>query len=251
MGSTIQIAVVEDEPGYRKQLDACLREFARLQNCELTINFFNSGESFLKAMESMRYPVVFLDIYMGGMSGIETAGIVREKDRNCVIVFCTTDKDQMSKAFSLHAFDYIIKPVTQEQITRVMTDAMKMLPDVQKYITLKSEGQNISVLNSDIMTAVTDGHYITVQTKQGKRVTSRLKMSGLLELLDNDERFLIVNRGILVNMDEVASMQKGQCIMSDGTKCPIKSTDSNAIIQSWHDYCFKKLRAQQEFTARK
>ncbi len=75
-------------------------------------------------MESdQNYDILFLDIDMDGMNGIETAKILREKDKNVKIIYVTSYAEYVNYAFAVHAFAYLLKPVSQEQVKAQVQEA--------------------------------------------------------------------------------------------------------------------------------
>ena len=89
------------------------------------IDLYASGEAFLASQS--RYDLIFLDIVMEGMDGIETARQFRARDMDCLIVFLTSSREYVWEAFPMHAFDYLVKPVEQERLDRVLEEAQRAL----------------------------------------------------------------------------------------------------------------------------
>lgn len=87
------------------------------------IDLYASGEAFLASQS--RYDLIFLDIVMEGMNGIETARQFRARDMDCLIVFLTSSREYVWEAFPMHAFDYLVKPVEQERLDRVLEEAQR------------------------------------------------------------------------------------------------------------------------------
>ena len=83
--------------------------------------------------------MVFMDIYMDGMDGVSAAARMRERDKNCLLVFLTSSAEFMPEAFSCHAFEYVTKPFSGERIAAVLRDALKVLPDTARYIEIQSD----------------------------------------------------------------------------------------------------------------
>ena len=90
------------------------------------IDLYASGEAFLASQS--RYDLIFLDIVMEGMDGIETARQFRARDMDCLIVFLTSSREYVWEAFPMHAFDYLVKPVEQERLDRVLEEAQAVYP---------------------------------------------------------------------------------------------------------------------------
>ena len=91
----------------------------------MILSRFTSGEEILDGYRPYQYSVIFLDIYMDGINGIDTAKKIRETDRDALLVFLTTSEDHMMSAWRIHAYEYILKPVKIEQVFLVMDDILE------------------------------------------------------------------------------------------------------------------------------
>ena len=81
------------------------------------------------------YDIIFMDIFMDGMDGVETAEQIRKFDSHVILIFLTSSQDHMKNAFSCHAFDYVEKPVDLEQITNCLLDALKIIPNKDQFFS--------------------------------------------------------------------------------------------------------------------
>lgn len=124
----MRIAVVDDEPIYIDLLKSICNEFEIQRELCLDVFSFSSGKAFLDAFEAGAYQIVFMDILMENMDGIDTARKMREQDKSCFLVFLTSSTDFMPEAFSCHAFDYVVKPFTSQRVFQVISDVQKRLP---------------------------------------------------------------------------------------------------------------------------
>ncbi|NCB33282.1 MAG: response regulator transcription factor [Erysipelotrichia bacterium] len=241
----MSIAIVDDEEQFRLNLEACLDNYLDHQSIQADIDCFRDAESFLTAFEPKKYSIIFMDIYMGRMNGVDAAKKIRETDESCILIFCTTSVDHMPDAFACHAFDYMVKPADQQRVDKIMDDAIRTIPQQQKYLSVNSDGRTFSIFYSDLISITSSGHYLSLMQRNERTIVTRLTMPELLEKLENDSRFLIINRGILVNMDHVTSMSGSNCQMDNGISYPIKVRNSTEITQKWHDYCFEEIRRNQ------
>ena len=109
----MKIAIVDDEPIFLDKMVQICRDFCEEHRIQTDIASFISGESFLGQFEKNKFSIVFMDIYMEEMSGITVALKMRQKDNFCILVFLTSSSEFMPDAFSCHAFEYIVKPISK------------------------------------------------------------------------------------------------------------------------------------------
>ena len=98
----MRIAVVDDNAEDRKELASCLGAYMQKNRLDYTLSEFEDAEDFLRAAEQICFQLVFMDIYMNGMDGIETAKRLRQKNRQCRLVFLTITEDYVRMGYSLN-----------------------------------------------------------------------------------------------------------------------------------------------------
>ena len=118
-----RIAVVDDLERDRAWLAEKLADYMARDRLEYELTAFASGEGFSAALEQgQRFNLVFMDIYMDGITGIEAAQALRARDMDCKLVFLTTSEDFMRQGFSLNSAHYLIKPVKDEDFAQAMAN---------------------------------------------------------------------------------------------------------------------------------
>lgn len=242
----MKICIVDDEQNCIDDLHSLLFWYAKEKNIDVSFYFFNDGDSFLKAYKPEYYDIVFLDIYIGETTGMKLAEAIRKQSENGMIIFCTTSINDMPQAFRFHAFEYIIKPPDFDRIKHIMDDAIAILPKLEKYIDLQSGSESIKLAVSNIMYAVSSGHYLEINLRGGESHSVRTTMAQLKEKLADDERFLSINKGVIVNMDYIKNIADKNCMMNDDTALPIKIREVNNIKQHWQNYSFEQIRKGQK-----
>lgn len=242
----MKIALVDDEKEYLNQMADYCWEFGKQNNLHFEFSGFMDGESFMESFKKGAFSIVFMDIYMEGMDGIETARKLREKDSECILVFLTSSQDFMPDAFSCHAFEYITKPFTKTRVWQVLRDALKVMPPVSRFIEIVSGRKTIPVFLTDILSVVSDGHYLEISLTDGTVLRSRMTAGELLRLTNHDPRFLSVNKGIILNADYIREIENNCCTLENGAKFPIRVRRRLQIEQEVRDYHFEKIRSAQK-----
>lgn len=239
----LKIALVDDEQIHLDEMARICRQFGEENRLEIEITGFSDGESFLRSDDE--YSVVFMDIYMNDSDGILTAKRLRERDSGCILIFLTSSAEHMPDAFSCHAFEYIVKPFSPHRVKEVLRDAMKIIPIPSKFVELYSDRKTFRTTLDDIVSAVTDAHYLDIELVNGTSLRCRMTMSQFVELTNRDERFILVNKGITVNAEYITDFENNCCILENGTRFPIRVRDRLKIEQMVRDYNFDKIRSRQ------
>ena len=110
----MKIAIVDDNEDDRKRLQEEITKICdNKSRKDFEITEFFSGEDFINLIvknENKKYfDIVFLDIYMNGITGIETAKKLRETDNQSKIIFITTSNEFASESYEVKAYEYLIK----------------------------------------------------------------------------------------------------------------------------------------------
>lgn len=239
----LKIALVDDEKIYNDEMSVICREFAAENRLNIEIAEYCDGDSFLNSKEN--HSIVFMDIYMNGMDGILTAQKLRERGNGCLLVFMTSSGEHMPDAFSCHAFEYIVKPFSPQRVKEVLRDAVKLLPSAEEYAEFYCDKKTVHAALSEIVSAVTDAHYLDVTLLDGTLLRCRMTMGEFTE--QTDERFIFINRGIIVNADYITDFEDNCCILENGTRLPIRVRDRLKIEQAVRDYNFDKIRKKQRY----
>lgn len=245
----MRLAFVDDEKEYTMEMEKLCREFGVQNHCGIETVSFTDAAAFLDAFHEGSFDLVFLDIYMGGMDGVSAAAKMRERDKNCLLVFLTSSAEFMPEAFSCHAFEYVTKPFSKERISAVLWDALKVLPDTARYIEIQSDRRTVPVLLGSIAYAVTDAHYLEIGLTDGAALRCRMTLAALLSQIGEDARFITINKGIVVNADRILTFEDNCCILENGMQFPVRVRDFLKIEQTVRDYHFKKIHERQSLSA--
>lgn len=228
----MNIALIDDDSAQLNRIHEICRQFAEKTQLLLDCDCFDSGEAFIKALKTKQYGIALMDIFINGKNGVETSKVLRTIDRSCILIFVTSSTDFMPDAFNCHAYEYIIKPYTAERVLEVLSEAVKSLPVQDKYIELVSERRTVRLPLGDIVSAVTDAHYINVWLADDRCIKCRLTAARFLELSGNDERFIPINKGIIVNADYIENVEDNCCVLTNDFRYPIRVRKRAEIIKA-------------------
>ena len=236
----MKIALVDDEQKSLDEIKQLCSSFEENTGYPVKTFLFDSGEEFLAAFQAGCFDLVFMDIYMENMNGVSAALEMRRQDSGCLLVFLTSSMEFMPDAFSCHAFEYIVKPFSEERVAKVLEDAMSILLPYPKYMEINSNRRIIPVFYRDIISAVTDGHYLDISLTDESILRSRLTMSEFICKTHHDPRFILINKGILINADHVLDFENNCCLLENGKRLPIRVRGHVKIKQLVKNYRFFK-----------
>ena len=167
---------------------------------------------------------------------------LRARDMDCLIVFLTSSREYVWEAFPMHAFDYLVKPVEQERLDRVLEEAQRALARQERMLSLKVGRQRITVPVSSLRHANARDHFVFVTLTDGRELKCYMTFGEMLAMLGGEPRFLVCNRGVLINMDQVRSFD-GECFtMNGGQRFAVRLSEKTQIGRSFYQYTFRKTR---------
>ncbi len=235
------IAIVEDNKQMQTELAEKLHQWESLHHFSLDLCVFNSGSEFLESIDTKRYQLVFMDIYLDNESGIDTALQYRQSDIHSILVFLTSSENHMKQAFACRAFDYLLKPVTEQALFHMLDEVMRTLAPGDHTLSVLVGDITYPVHFSDIRFVTAQRNYCLVQTSEA--LMPRTAFGLLSEKLSKDARFCLINRGILVNLDWVEKFTNRECVMTTGDRFPLHTKRHTQLMQQLIDYRFKKREA--------
>ena len=118
----MKIALVDDEVIQLKRIHELLSAElqTKLSQTPHWIDSYRSGQSFLDHWTAGQYDVIILDIFMGGITGVEVAKVIRHTDMNVKLVFCSPSNEFATESYEVTAQYYLLKPATQGSITNML-----------------------------------------------------------------------------------------------------------------------------------
>lgn len=235
----MKIAIIEDSPKEEQQLVEYLQTYNQLQHLEMDIDHFEDGESFLQS-DYGEYDIIFIDIYLTGINGLEIAKVIRQKDAEKILIFTTTSKDHAVESYRVKAFDYLLKPYQYELLVEVMERCLKQLNAKSKYIQVKEGRIQVKVLLKDIIYTDYNNHYIQIHTIE-RMIKSYMPFDQFAPMLLCYPSFLNCYRNCIINMDKVSKMDTTDFLMDNQERIPIARAKRAEIRQQYADYQFAKL----------
>lgn len=200
------VIICEDEQVQRKQIVDYLKKLLGELGILYEIIEYETGEQLLNNY-SQKAQLVFLDIQMGKLTGMETARQLREIDREVDIIFISGITTYMQEGYEVNAKRYLIKPITLEEFTRQVKPCIQaILKKQEEFIWIKSGYASYRLLVHDILYAETYGRKVNVYTKQ-KVYDTHISLGKIEKQLDK-KQFFRCHRGYLVNLKHIDGIEK-------------------------------------------
>lgn len=238
----MQVAIIDDLDICRQEIKECLLRYIRenYEGEEPGVDEFESGTRFLGAFRPQVYDVIFIDQYMDGMSGMDTAREIRKSDEDAALIFVTTSHGHAVDSYGVRACGYLIKPFTYEAFGETMRLARLGKILNARFISMGDD----RILLKGILWCDRDGHYVQVHTDMQGVLRYRAAFASLEAVLSAYPQFLPCYRGLIINMDRVERMMELEFLMDTGERVPFRKRDHKEIKIRFSQYMFRRARQE-------
>jgi DNA-binding LytR/AlgR family response regulator len=241
----MNIALIDDEVtqllNIKKLLNAQLQNI--IPDSSHLIDTFHSGRSFLEHWEAGQYDVIILDIFMGGITGVEVAKEIRRTDQDVKLVFCSHSNEFAAESYEVNAQYYLLKPATKGSIVNMLQRLNLDLIRRKQFVTLP-DGHN--VILRDILYTEYFNHVVTVYLKNDEPHRVRMNHATIEELLAPCGFIYSPCKGMLVNFYEVVAATETGFTLSNGATLPISRRRNKEIQSAYIKFRFQKMRSEVE-----
>lgn len=215
----INIAICEDNEIEKSLLETYINEVMNEKLGKQLIDTYkiysySSGKEMLETLETHKYHLVFLDMYMGDILGIEVAKKLREVDGQTIIIFATSSTDFAVEGYEVRAFHYLVKPIMKLQAIGAIEAAINHIVEKEdRYVLLPIQEGLIKIKVQDIYCIECVGRK-TLVSILGDSVTCTYNINTLEEKLDH-LGFIRCHRSFIVNLKYIKFLKNGVIIMEN------------------------------------
>lgn len=232
-----KIAICDDNDLQREILHEMLNEYFHRIYQKAEIVEYGRGDIVAADMEDgdLDVSVIFLDIYMPGMNGIETARRLRELGCHAEIIFLTASSEHALESYEVEAAGYLVKPVDMERLSNLLNHIF--WTDAKRRIEIKCGRQYRYPYIHEIMYVESMGHRVTLHLTDGTTIETTDKIKTMQERID-DFHFLQCHQSYLVNMNYVADIQNHgeEIVLSNGERVPISVRRRTETVERYHRF---------------
>ncbi len=211
----INVAIVEDNKQDSERLESFLVKYQGENKVDFDIKKFEDPTPFLKTYHS-DYDLIFFDIQMPNMNGMDAAKEIRKIDKKVLIVFITYLGQCAIQGYQVEALDFVVKPIEYDEFKLKIERALcRIHKDEKKFIMIKQRATEIKILQEDII-YVESMHHRTFYHTANEIYKVTTPLSKIEKILDQD-MFARCNNCYLVNLRYVTGIIDHDCQLGDIT----------------------------------
>ena len=239
----LNIAVVDDLKTDCERIERYIeRYFSDRRNKPARIARYCSAEDFLKTYRKGEYQIMFLDVCMGEMNGLELAGRLRKGDKDICIIFMSTTREFVFQSFAAVPEGYLCKPYEYAAFAEVMDRTLGKLFAEEKLLKIQLPYSEAEVFIGEIVAVLSNNHCVDIKMITGQTLESKMLFSQLQAVLENEPNFLECSRGVIINMDYATQIKNDTIIMQDETVYPVRRRGRKDIAAKFTKYLAERMR---------
>ena len=211
-------------------IEKMVSDFFHRKNMDVVITRFSSGEELLKY--DGRIDILFLDIQMKEMDGMETARRMRKRKFKGFLIFITILKEMVFESFEVQAYDYLVKPIEKAYFEKMME---------RLFVSLQSSSETNLLVQKGYESRIVPFEDIVFCEIIDRKVYLHLESSEVVDFYDRienletklDDRFFRCHRSFLINMKYLKGYKNGRAYMNDGIEIPVsrlRSKEFSSVI---------------------
>ena len=222
----MNIAIIDDIASDAKQLKRIITSYFENRQIPTEIRYFSSAEAFFDDYRPGNFQILFLDIYMDGITGMEAARRIRNQSDDCILVFVTTSSEFAVESYDVNAAYYLLKPFQPEKLCQIL-DSFRLKEALHaRYIEIISDRVPVRVPLHSILYA------------DAGPLRSYLTFHKFEEQIRDCHNFLSCYRGCMVNMDRIQEATDDGFLLDNGETVQIRKRGSAAIRKAYLQYLF-------------
>lgn len=229
----MKIAICDDDNLHSIQLKKYIENYCEEKHLTLTVECFESAKDIL-SLPIIDFDILFTDIYMPEMNGIDTVRELRKKS-DFAVVFVTSSSEFTLDAFELGAIHYLMKPLVQEKLFEAMDRCIKLIPSkLTPYIEVKSAYKTIHVTANQIICAEVFNNLSIIHTEQSD-IQTYTSLQSIYRQLDPGQ-FMKPHRSYIVNMAHIKRFTTNHLELDNDLSIALSRSNRAQLKQQYQDF---------------
>lgn len=235
----MKIAVCDDEVRFVDNTCALLERWAKERNICLSLYRFSDGDTLLKAHRSEVMDLIFLDVLMPLLNGIDTAKELRGEDSAVPLIFLSSTREYAVDSYEVKAFQYLIKPLDETRLYAVLDDFTKNFYTQKEMVVLHTQIGFCRIAVEDVDYLEAQNKHVAVYLSNGTSILLSENFSGCERRFSLEKGFCKSHRSYLVNLSHVKEFNKTQILMNTGAVIPISRNCYQVFKETYFSYMFQ------------
>lgn len=230
----MKIAICEDETYWQEKIQGIIKAFFKKHQMECEITVFNQGENII---QNSQFDLIFLDMEMTGMDGLETARQIRKTNEESAIVFLTSHDEIIKKTFEVKAYRFIEKKEYQVEVVKCLASFVKENAEKESILVETKDG-TVNIKLKDIMWLESSHNGSIIWGKQFD-IASNTYLLEWEERLDS-RMFFRCHRRYIVNLRWIESINEDVQLVN-GYRIELSRRKKKELKNLYMEYSFRNM----------
>ena len=230
----IKIALLDDDKTALTISKGVIEQFFQEKNIPFSVDAFTASQAFVAMAKEEKYQLVFLDIDVDEMNGIDAGKVVKDIDPQTDIVYLSQREDLVFDTLFLHPFGFIRKSKILQDFPSVLQLYIdtNLKNEVNSKLVVTSKSGMTNIVIADIMYIEGNKNYQTIYLKNDTTIEVRLLMGDLEKQLDK-EGFIRIHKGYLVNYAFIRKIVKNDVLLTNNKILPLAGKRREEIMEKY------------------
>lgn len=235
----MKIALCDDQPDHLEQIHNLLLGWNNKPG-DLTVSCFDNGDSLLQAHGAEPFDIIFLDVIMPLLNGMETAKELRQSDKSVKLVFLTTSAEYAVEAFAVKASNYLLKPLDPAKLYSCLDELSRELQTSVRRICIKSPHALHRITVADIEYVESQNKRILFVLAGGRTILSNEPLYAYEEKLTLEDGFFKCSRSFIVNIRRIDTFTAKEIRTQSGARISISRSCHREFEDAYFSVLFGK-----------
>lgn len=240
------IGICDDSEEFREKLSNHILKYSQKHSIEIEIVEFSMGAEVLNycrnSKDNRMIDILFLDVEMDSMSGIECKDLLKKESLVWRICFITNHQEAIFDSFSVKTMGYLIKSQDLQKVDNIIDSLIKEKNEVKALSYISINGEKREILIDNISYIEAEGSYVLIHLTNGemKPIVISKKLGQIEEELKGTS-FIRVHRSYIVNMSDIRAVGKELSLESTDNKIPLGNRYKDFFTTQFHHFTYKMI----------
>lgn len=234
----MKIAICDDEICFVQELRALLTQWSAKNALSLTLYQYSNGDDLLTALQTTSIDLVFLDIIMSLLNGMDTARELRNAGITVPIIFLTSSREFALESYEVKAFNYLLKPVNNQKLFSVLNEFLKSFESSAETFTAHTADGFCKITLNDVDYLEAQNKQVLVCLSDGTILKIRELFSKCEGVFTPEKGFFKCHRSYIINLSHVKQFTRTMITTGISSSVPISRNSYSAFKDAYFAYMF-------------
>lgn len=214
----VKIAICDDSKEFGEIVKELIIAIMTKNDISCNVSTYISGLSLIEAYKVNEFDIIFLDMEMPDINGIETGLLIREVSDKAIIFYLTSHKEYAYEAYQVKAKNYLLKPVKSDLLENELFECMKELKETIKFLDVKDAGgiiHRIPLSNITHILRKKEDRKLHIYTLYKEEIITVQTLENMENMLSHRGHFKRSSKSCLVNLDNIRAINKNTIYFSN------------------------------------